>query len=420
MTDAAIPQSDRAYVRELAAKYLDLVHSPAHAARRQLWTDHNALRPTRPPVVFETWSFMEELAPAPVCTSPVGRRIEGHFASALLSEQFTGDDKVFPPYFPVAWNIRYEVFDIEIHREFRKDGRGVDFGFRVDHPVKDLAREIDSLKPGIREVDRELTLEWKETVEDVVGDLMEVRITTPSLPACIPNITFNLLGMEQMLLAMVDCPDALHALHRRICDAHNACLDWLEAEKLLRLNNECTQVPSGGFGCTDLLPADDFAARDRVTTRDLWAHISAQETVGISPEMYGEFVYPYYRELAERMGFVSYACCEPVDRIWPGRLEHLPNLRATAVTKWCNEEVMGEYLRGSNVIYTRKPDPTFVGAGGFDEAAYTAHIRKTLDAARDCRLQFIYRDVYTLCGDPYRAKKAVQMIRDLSEKHWDA
>ncbi|KKK90647.1 hypothetical protein LCGC14_2720920, partial [marine sediment metagenome] len=189
------------------------------------------------------------------------------------------------------------------------------------------------------------------------------------------------------------------------------------ADGLLTLNNEYDQVPSGGYGCTDELPAADFAERDHVLGRDLWCHISAQETVGISPAMYGEFVYPYYCEIAERVGSVSYACCEPVDKMWEGYLQHLPNLRAVGVTRWCDEDVMGEALRGRRFIYTRKPDPTFIGTGDFDAQAFGEHITRTLTAARGCHVQFVYRDVYTLCGERDRARKAVQVIRDMIDKH---
>ncbi len=417
MADNGIPKADRDHVRELARRYMELATSPEMAARKQLWTDHNALKDTRPPIVFETWSIADDITPPLTCESAQAQQIECRLTSALVSEEMIGDDKVFAPYFTVGWRVRYDVFDVTIEREFRKDDRGVDFGFRLHHPIQDITTGLAELKPGGMSVDREATLAGKARVEDVLCDIMPVKITGPGLPGGIPNHTFSLLGMEYMLLSMVDHPKEIHALHRRICDSHLAYIDWLEAEGLLTLNNEYDQVPSGGYGCTDELPAADFAERDHVLGRDLWCHISAQETVGISPAMYGEFVYPYYCEIAERVGRVSYACCEPVDKMWDGYLQHLPNLRAVGVTRWCDEDVMGQALRGHRFIYTRKPDPTFVGTGDFDAEAFGEHITRTLTAARGCHVQFVYRDVYTLCGERDRARKAVQVIRDMIDKH---
>ena len=49
--------------------------------------------------------------------------------------------------------------------------------------------------------------------------------------------------------------------------------------------------------------------------------MDSQETVSISPDMYGEFIFPYYKKVAERYGLLSYGCCEPVDpvRIYTNR-----------------------------------------------------------------------------------------------------
>lgn len=38
-----------------------------------------------------------------------------------------------------------------------------------------------------------------------------------------------------------------------------------------------------------------------------------QETVGISLEMFEEFIFPCYKKISESYGLLSYGCCEPVD-----------------------------------------------------------------------------------------------------------
>ena len=39
----------------------------------------------------------------------------------------------------------------------------------------------------------------------------------------------------------------------------------------------------------------------KVTTKDLWLNMNSQETVGLSPQTFGEFIFPYYAELAKRI-----------------------------------------------------------------------------------------------------------------------
>ena len=156
-----------------------------------------------------------------------------------------------------------------------------------------------------------------------------------------------------------------------------------------------------------------------MTTHDLWLNINSQETVSISPRMYGRFVFPYYRDLCEPFGLVYYGCCEPVHDIWKDYVSKLPHLRKVSISAWCNEEFMGEALQGSRVIYSRKPSPTFVGVGTtFDAEGFRAHIAKTLRAARGCKAEIIFRDIYTVSGDRTKPGQAVRITREAIEALW--
>jgi len=138
----------------------------------------------------------------------------------------------------------------------------------------------------------------------------------------------------------------------------------------------------------------------------------------VSPRQYEEVLYPFYAEIASAAGHVYYGCCEPVHEIWGRCLHKMPNLKCVAVTPWCDEEIMSDALRGSKFIYSRKLSPALIGARTtFDEDAFADAVKKTLATAKGCQIQFIFRDIYTLCGDKTRARRASQIIRQLSEKH---
>ena len=125
--------------------------------------------------------------------------------------------------------------------------------------------------------------------------------------------------------------------------------------------------------------------------------MDSQETVGISPDMFEEFIFPCYQKIASQFGLLSYGCCEPVHPIWERCLSKLPNLRKISISPWCDEEYMGEQLRGSHVIYHRKPSPNFLGVDEIlDEDAFRAHIRRSLTAAAGCEMEITQRDVYTI------------------------
>lgn len=80
---------------------------------------------------------------------------------------------------------------------------------------------------------------------------------------------------------------------------------------------------------------------------------------------------------------------------------------------------MGERLRGSRVIYHRKPSPNYLGVGTtLDEDALRDHIRYSLECARGCKMELTQRDVYTINHDVGKAKRYVEIVREEIETHW--
>lgn len=80
---------------------------------------------------------------------------------------------------------------------------------------------------------------------------------------------------------------------------------------------------------------------------------------------------------------------------------------------------MGERLKGSSVIYHRKPSPNFLGVDPvLDEEAFRQHIRKSLKAARGCKMEITQRDVYTIHHNIPKARRYVEIIREEIETHW--
>jgi len=74
---------------------------------------------------------------------------------------------------------------------------------------------------------------------------------------------------------------------------------------------------------------------------------------------------------------------------------------------------------GGTVIFSRKPSPNFIGLDRvFNEEAFAAHIARTLRAARGGKLEVIFRDIYSLCGEPGRPFRAVKIVRDRIDHLW--
>ena len=125
--------------------------------------------------------------------------------------------------------------------------------------------------------------------------------------------------------------------------------------------------------------------------------------------MFHEFCFPYYAAVAEPMGLLYHGCCEPAHPFWED-LRRLPHLKKISISKWCDQRFMGEALRGTGIVFSRKPDPNYLGlASALDEEAWAAHIRETLAATRGVFTEFVVRDVYSLHGNLSTPRRAVEV-----------
>ena len=138
----------------------------------------------------------------------------------------------------------------------------------------------------------------------------------------------------------------------------------------------------------------------------------------MAPEMFHEFCFPYYRDVCAPMGLLYYGCCEATHPYWED-LRRLPHLKKISISRWCDEAFMGEALRGTELVFSRKPDPNFLSLDEkLNESAWSAHIRQTIEATRGVFVEFIIRDVYTVHGNVENARRAVALARAAIDRHW--
>lgn len=425
MSYQPIPKPEREYIRDLAKRQLEIANLPLMKKRAADWYNHNDLKGERPMVIFETITCLQEFVQLLnlKCENPLARQIEQQISLDILRFELINDDTVVNDFFGLlsfAWLPSIELFSTPVKHKSAKDLSGKQLGHQFIYPIKDLKEDFDIvLRPSKYTFHKEAPLKQKAVIEDIIGDILPVKILL-SPPGCtLTQKILHLMGMENMMLSMMDYPELFHKLMERTTEDYITFYNLLEREGVLVLNNNNTSVGNGSFGFTNDLPGRSYTPGSRVRLKDVWCTMDSQETVNISPDLFGEFIYPYYSKIAVLFGLVSYGCCEPVHPYWEKYIENLPNLRKVSVSSWCDEEYMGDRLRASDVIYHRKPSPTFIGVKKeFDEEAFAEHIRKTLKCAKGCKLEFTIRDVYTLNGDIRKPGKAVGIIRNLIEESW--
>jgi hypothetical protein len=410
---APIPASERAFLRDLAQRQLELAHLPAMAERERLWRLHNGLKGERPMVVLDD-DVLDDLMPEPTCAHPLALEMERRMHRIVSSQEWLDDDKVVPAYYPVYFEIEGDILGLGTDMAPADTGPG----FHINSVLETLADGLGRLHPTDYRYDAGLTAFKEEVAEDIFGDILPTRRQNlynawHFVPT---NHLVKAMGMENMYLAMAAEPDDFHRLMRLMTDDLKACLEFEQANGLLLLNNANDYTGSGNICFTDDLPGAGFDGV--VRPEHLWAHTDCQEAIGISPDYYHEFVYPYLAEICSWFGLIYYACCEPVHEIWDQSVQHLPNLRKVSVSPWCDEAFMAERLADLPIVYSRHPSPNYLGiTPDLDEAAWADHLQATADVTRaaGCRVEFIIRDVYSLHGNKEKARRAIEIMRRVSE-----
>lgn len=418
MNNWSITPEERIYLRELAKKQLEIAKLPIMEKRRQQWFNLNTGKPAIPPVVIETWTFDPDFMPSKQImktTSEAAYRIEWQLLGNIRNHELMNDDKVIPPFYGVGWHFDIKKFGMDIET-IHANEPGIAYQYK--HLIVDLKRDIEKIKPAEIFFDREGTLLWKDFVDSVLGDILPVVIEGEPGSFSLTGNFMPLMGMENFYVAMYDDPDSIHKIMRLLTDDYIRIAKWKEENGLLTVRNSYEHIISSHL-FTNELPAPGFNGSVRL--KDTWIWAESQETVSISPKMFEEFCLPYYSEVCSFMGKIYYGCCEPVHGLYDILLKEIPNISKFSISKWCDERIMGEALRANKVVYSRKPDPTYVGVGGpiLDENAWRKHIKTTLEATKGCQVEFIMRDIYSTGGNLNKAKRAVEIAREEAEGHLD-
>jgi len=404
---------ERDYLRELAKKQLEIANSEEMRKKEALWYAHNDYKTKEPVVTLERGTFNREFEHLwqPKCQSETARNIEYYFHSNMVQYEYIHDDTVMPKEFAVGIWAGLKPFDIDVKTERRI---GETHAFQIDYQVKDLEAEFDKFKKSPIYCNFNDAENYKKVVEDILGDIMPVRLAFNAYFGLSSNVLF-IMGLETMLFSMCDYPELFHKMMQMLTDDYIELWDMVEKNGYIRPNNFNFGIAQGTYGFTNELPVN----KNNYTMGDVWGYMDSQETSEISPDMYHEFFFPYYKKVSERFGRLNYGCCESVSAIWEKSVSKYENLSKVSISPWCDEEYIGEKLRGKNITYHRKPFPNYLGVDKeFDEKSFSEHIEKTLKAAEGCFFELSYRDVYSLQGDIYRGKKAYETIQKCIDKFW--
>jgi hypothetical protein len=399
-------------LRRLAAQVAELAGRPIEGQKRELWYRHNALEATRPVIFCDPENGWNEIIrPADLaCRSQLARWWEMYLRKEIFWGTQMGDDYTIQPFFNVfhvhsggieEWGLKEKVI-----------GGGDGGSYRWESPVKTMD-DLQKLHfPTVR-VDWPATHRVLEQANEIFGDLLTVRLHTNwwwTLGMTM-RVAF-LRGLAQMMFDLVDNPDLMHGIMTIMRDGTMALLDSLERDGLLSLNNDGTYVGSGGLGWSRELPAAGFDGK--VRTVDMWGFAESQETVGVSPRMFAEFIFPYQLPILDRFGLNCYGCCEPLDSRWH-IVQKIPRLRRVSVSAWANVAKMAEKL-GDRYIFSWKPSPADLAMSPIDEDKIRERMRRTFQSTRDCRVEVLMKDNHTIGNNPQNVIRWCRIAREEAER----
>ncbi len=420
-----IAAKDRNTIRELAKKWMELASQPVMNERKKLWKAVHDLKSERPVILVETSPIEGYVSPSELrCSDTFLRAVEKNMVDNVRHAEEVGDDIVFEPYYRIGWQLDISDFGVPVEMKPATTAQGdQSLGYSFNFPIK-KPEDIKKLKKRTFAVDREKTMKSKEMLEDLMGDMLPVKVAnydpfagelgnnewTGMFFFGLTWQVYRFIGNDGLLYWLYDAPDTIHWLMEFMYDDRVELFEFLEREKLIEVNTDSQMAGPRSYGYVSDLPPPDYEGE--VTLKHLWGWAESQEATIISPKMYKEFVLPYLAQLSSRFGLVYYGCCEPVDDRLELIMEAIPNLRSVSVSGWADFEKVGEML-GKKYVYSRKPTPSYMSGAQPDWELMEEDMKKTYAATKDCNVEILVRDLYTIEGDRPRLRKWVDMTKSI-------
>ena len=407
----------RSRLRRLAGRYAEYALGDTMAQRREKWRLHNRIQEKTVPFHIEdNGTYFRDLTPPLECEDAECRNLEGRLIHALIAYEKIDDDRIIPDRFVVDWATTLSSYCDEIVLTHAADGHGGTFGYESNKPIKDIDGDFHKLKKRTITLDKELTERRAELAGDVFQGLLPVVIGRPGslYSNGITNRAVHLMGMQELYVQMAENPEAVHRLLTFLAEDNFALGQWEEERGLLTLNNDGNQgYCSGSSQFSDEIPAREIQDGEPILSTDRYGYLEAQEAVGISPDMFGEFLMPHFLGLAKKFRLMKFGCCEPVHHLMP-HLHKLGSLRKVSVTPWCDQEKLAAICR-KDIIWSRKPVPLKLCGTTFDPDDFRAHLEETLEVAEGYFVEFIFRDTNRLTGKmEQRIAQACKIIREVT------
>ena len=295
--------SDKEIIRRLAGEVAAIAALPVQDQKRAMWRKLNGRKPVRPMVMIDQicWNEMnvdDELTLR--CQDDECRNYEDSLRKILYQWRHFPVDKVVESFVRVPKAVKNSGFGVNVKEEIVVgDPTNNIVGHSFVNQFETEA-DLDKIKTPAIAHDRAETARRLEAAHALFDGTLGIFEDgcDPYLSVWDPISSW--MNVESALYALVDRPDFMAELVRRMVKGYMSMLDQLEAQGLL-CHHQSVIHCTGAH--TDELPAPGFdPARPR--TRDIWMFGLAQMLSTVSPQMFEEFEIALCMPIFERFGLV--------------------------------------------------------------------------------------------------------------------
>lgn len=399
------------YLRRLAERVADHARSSEMRRKAILWQRHNDLETDEPIIHMNLEGGWYEILPDSdlVCKDPLARKWERDLKYLIYHAEVLKDDKAFDLHFDVPYSFRDTGWGVDIVH-IGGENKGA---YAIKQAITDFEEDFEKIHFPEFVIDWEESDKILELAKEVFGDILIVRRWTSwwwSLG--LSQHYAQLRGLEEFMCDFLLEPEWTERMYDFLCRGTLNMIDYLENNNLLSQNIGPSYSGSGGYGFTNQI--SQKREGEKILTSDMWGFCESQETVSVSPDMYGEFVYPHYRKIMERFGLNCYACCEPYDQVWK-YVKNIPRLRRISVSPWAKWNSVPENL-GKNYVACVKLLPTPLAQPILDEENVRSDCRRAAEETKGGICEFIMQDTHTFGNNPRNASRWVEIMREEVER----
>lgn len=391
-----ISQKEKQILRALAQQYMEYASLPVQKQKRELWAALNNGHMERPMFTIDQIPWHEmDVDGSLIChvQDPYWQSVEKNLRQQIYKWEHCPADMVLLPCILIPHIYRNTGYGLDVKEERL-----------VADAKSDVAAHLYQSQFFDLEDVQKIQIPHITPCPDDEKQTMALaaEIFAGIAPAVFQGTVMHLgfwdflsqwLGVENCYYQLIDNPELLHALMRRLTDATIELIGQMNRHELFDTQS---------FTCHCSYTFSSAPSAGPSVSQNAWAFGMAQIFSSVSPEVTREFEVPYMQEVYSHFGSIYYGCCERLD----DRLdvvEQMPNIRKVSCSPWSNREHFASVL-SKKYIMSAKPNPAFLAAEQFDEELIRLDLRRTIRAARKngLGLEFLLKDLSTVQYKPER------------------